>query len=433
MKNLMAYKNLSRVLVYSFLLVLSLAVAGFVILLRDAVPEVLPSYPPPSRFSWSVQSVDTMKYSRDRARESLNNPAFDQIIESQIGEIAESGANTVALGTPYDEEFLPVLKRWVDSARRHKLHIWFRGNFSGWEGWFEYPRISPEEHIAKTDAFIRNHPELFADGDLFSSCPECENGSWGDPRMVGNTEGYRRFLLQEYAVSQAAFLALGKSVDTRYFSMNADVARLVMDQTTTRALGGRVTIDHYVNDPARLVSDIDEIARESGGEVMLGEFGAPIPDIHGSMTSEQQAQWLALAMTGLSKSKALRGVNYWTNTGSSTALWDDGQARPGSRVLKTFFQPISVSGFVLDELGRPVNGASIRAGNNLASTDQYGHFVLRLYNNKPFLLNVSAPGFHPYSIKVQPPTNSLSVVLKPDRPSMRFRLTLFLQKKFLKV
>src|SRR3989339_935814 len=66
---------------------------------------------------WEFQSIDTMKYSRDLAREKLNNQEFDQVINQQVANIASAGASHVGIATPYDEEFFPFLKRWVDAAR----------------------------------------------------------------------------------------------------------------------------------------------------------------------------------------------------------------------------------------------------------------------------------------------------------------------------
>jgi len=70
---------------------------------------------------WQIQSVDTMKYSRDIAREKLDDPTFDSIIDRQVKDIAATGATHVAVGTPYDEEFVPFLTRWVNAARKYKL------------------------------------------------------------------------------------------------------------------------------------------------------------------------------------------------------------------------------------------------------------------------------------------------------------------------
>ena len=140
--------------------------------------------------TWEIKSIDTMKYSRDAAGAKLNDPTFDQTIEIQIKNIADLGATHVALGTPYDEKFIPYLSRWVAAARRNNLKVWFRGNFSGWEGWFEYPKISRDQHLAMTENFILSHPDLFRDGDIFSPCPECENGGPGDPRHNGDVTGF---------------------------------------------------------------------------------------------------------------------------------------------------------------------------------------------------------------------------------------------------
>src|SRR5258708_6337361 len=91
---------------------------------------------------WPVQSIDTMKYSRDTAGQMLTKPEFDATINSQVSEIAQTGATHIAIATPYDEMFIPFLKRWVKSARAHGLKVWFRGNFSGWEGWYNFPKIT---------------------------------------------------------------------------------------------------------------------------------------------------------------------------------------------------------------------------------------------------------------------------------------------------
>ena len=99
---------------------------------------------------WSVRSIDTMKYSRDLSRQKLQDPRFDSVIDSQVSAIANTGATHVAIDTPYDPEFLPLLKRWVAAARKYNLHVWFRGNFSGWEQWFGYSKIDRKTHLEKT-------------------------------------------------------------------------------------------------------------------------------------------------------------------------------------------------------------------------------------------------------------------------------------------
>lgn len=288
---------------------------------------------------WQIESIDTMKYSRDRARQGITDPLYAIEVDKQVGAIADAGANYVAIDTPYDDEFLPVLKMWVHASRAHGLHVWFRGNWSGWEGWFNYSPINEQTHIAKTKAFILDHPDLFQNGDIFTSCPECENGaklSIGDTQAVAS---YRSFLITEYTEDTAAFDQIGKKVKNGYFSMNLDAAKAIMDPETTQQLGGIVVIDHYVKTPDDLANGVSSIAAQSGGRVILGEFGAPIPDINGSMTADEQKQWLDQSLQLLSKISSLDGVNYWVNKGGSTALWhDDGSPKPAVAILSQFYQ-----------------------------------------------------------------------------------------------
>lgn len=304
-------------------------------------PKQVPPSPHIPRPVWEIRSIDTMKYSRDLAREKGNDPLFQELIDAQVSQIASTGATHVGVATPYDVEFIPVLTRWVEAARRYSLKVWFRGNLSGWEGWFDYPLMSKAAHTSGVVAFIESNPTLFENGDYFSSCPECENGHLGDPRHEWPVADYRQFLINEHRAVNAAFRQVGKNVGTNLHSMNYDVATLVMDEATTRELGGVVAIDHYVKDPLQLASDVETIAKKSGGRVFLGEFGAPIPDIHGQMTADEQAEWVNTALEDLESSKSLIGVNYWVGVGGSTAIWnDDSSAKPAVEILTKYYRKI---------------------------------------------------------------------------------------------
>ncbi|HSX10007.1 MAG TPA: hypothetical protein VLF93_07660 [Candidatus Saccharimonadales bacterium] len=293
---------------------------------------------PPAKH-WQIESIDTMKYSRDLAKQGLNNVTYASEVNKQVAEIAGTGANFIAIDTPYDDEFSPILKMWVKAARENNLHIWFRGNFAGWEGWFDYPRIDEATHMEKTKQFILDNKDMFQEGDIFTACPECENGlslNPGDPTQVAN---FRSFLITEYDMENQTFASIGKNVSTSYISMNADVARAVMDKQTTQELGGIVVIDHYVQTPQQLANDVRAIGEQSGGKVVLGEFGAPIPDIQGTMTDEQQTQWILTSLQLLSLDKNLIGVNYWVNVNGSTALWRaDDTPKPAVSVITSYFQ-----------------------------------------------------------------------------------------------
>lgn len=288
---------------------------------------------------WRIRSIDTMKFSRDLARIDKNNFSFDKTIDLQIKAIADTGANYVAIGTPYDVEFTPFLLRWVKTARKYGLHVWFRGNFSGWEGWFGYSEISRSEHQQMLKTFILENENLFEDGDIFTSCTECENGGPGDPRQTGDVSGHRQFLIDEYIIGKEAFNVIGKQVSTNYFPMNADVASIIMDSSTTEIFGGIITIDHYVASTQDFDNTIRDLVNSSGGRIVIGELGAPIIDVHGTMTEDEQAKWISDLLTILQKNPDIIGINYWTSFGGSTEIWKkDGSPTQAVNVITNFFK-----------------------------------------------------------------------------------------------
>ncbi len=324
-----------------------------------------------------IQSIDTMKFSRDAAGSKMSDPSYDSQIDTQVRNIAQAGATHIALGTPYDKEFVPFLKRWVNAARKYNLNVWFRGNFSGWEGWFGYDKnLDRSGHIKMTTDFILRHPDLFQDGDVFTACPECENGGPGDPRQTGDVTGFRNFLIDEYNAQQQALARIGKKVIFNYNSMNGDVARLVMDKPTTRALGGVVTIDHYVSTPDKLASDIATFAKDSGGKVVLGEFGAPIPDINGDLSPPQQSQWINDALEKVIATEQVIAINYWTNKGSSTALWnDDDTPRQVVSTVENYYSPTLLTGQILDDLGVKIPHVTIQS-KHLTAVSLDGNYTI---------------------------------------------------------
>jgi hypothetical protein len=331
--------SLTKAEIFFVIGLLFIGVAILTVVMENILPSIKIITYNPSPNHWQIESIDTMKNSRDLARQDLSDPGYVNDVQRQMSDIAAAGANYVAIDTPYDPEFLPVLQTWVHAARDHGLHIWFRGNFSGWEGWFNYPRIDEQQHLAMTKKFILNNPDLFQDGDIFSSCPECENGANLSTGDEGQVIAYREFLIQEYAVTKNAFAQIHKKVASNFFSMNADVARAVMNRQTTQALDGIVVIDHYVLSPEQLASDTAQISAQSGGSIVLGEFGAPIPNIQGNMTNAQQAQWIDQSMHLLSQDPTLIGVNYWVNLDGSTALWNtNGTAKPAVAVIKKYYE-----------------------------------------------------------------------------------------------
>jgi hypothetical protein len=322
----------------------------------------------------------------------------------------------VAIATPYDEQFIPFLKRWVEAARRHHLKVWFRGNWSAWEGWFGRERkMTFEEHTQKTVEFIKKHPELFENGDAFTGCPECENGAQGDPRMTGKVDEYRKFLISQHIESEKAFQEIGMTVNTSLMSMNKDVADLVMDEATAKGVGGFVTIDHYVGEAKRVARDVNQLAEKTKAKIVLGEFGAPIPDLNGEMTEDQQAEWIDEAMADLQKSPHLYGLSYWVNKGGSTAIWNDNNTpRKAVNIVTKYFQPMQLYGSLNDELGFKVSDVIIEANGKHYRTEN-GEYLIPLYGYQT--VKFIKDGYFMETIEVNAaPKGRKNIILKPQQP-----------------
>jgi hypothetical protein len=103
---------------------------------------------------------------------------------------------------------------------------------------------------------------------------------------------------------------------------------------------------------------------------VLGEFGVPILDINGNLSEEEQALWIREAMYALIQMPEVAGLNYWTNTGSSTGLWrEDGRAKEAVEELTSFYKAPVVRIMVKDEAGFKVRNARISLNGKVYSPD----------------------------------------------------------------
>lgn len=391
------------------------------------------STPDFSESAFEVKSIDTMKYSRDVAGQMLNNPAsFDALINKQVKLVADTGATHIAIGTPYDERFIPVLERWVASARAHGLSVWFRGNFSGWESWFGYNNIDRGTHKILLRSFLQKNADLFKTGDIFSPCPECENGGPGDPRMTGDKNGYNQFMIDEYRISKEIFGMQGKNIEV-YFSMNGDIAREIIDKPTAKALGGTILVDHYVRTPEKFVSDLMAMSRRLDAEIGVGEFGAPIPDLNGTMNETQQADYVARMFDLLySKSSGVSILNYWVLSGGSTTLLrEDGTTRKVYDVIKTYFNLPKVTGRISDPFGKSLEDVKISVTETdhsalSANGGTYSVFLAPKYRN----IVIEKEGYKTVSVDLPKEINGAfykDVILEPIEVTKWYKFKLFLK------
>ena len=386
---------------------------------------------------WKVTAIDTMKYSRDRAQDQDTFLKIPQYVK----EIAALHPTYIAIDTPYDEEFYPVLSAWVNEARRDHLHVWFRGNFSGWEGWFGYDKFTdPTVHHAMTKQFILAHSELFQNGDIFSPLPEPENGVLGDPRQNGKADEFNTFLQTSYANCTETFASIKKSVDCGYFSVNGDIAKQILTQETVSKTGNRVVIDHYIDTPQKMTDDIDFLhAKFPHAKIVLGEFGAPIPDITGDMNDQQQAEFVnKLLQVFVAKKAIIEGMNYWTFLGSTTALFtDSNEPKPVATTLAQYYKPLVVSGKVIDATEKGIEGVLLKDKNGqlLTTTDASGNYAFatlpNTVNQLTFVKNNYTRSTEQVSIATQN-QKVADVTLQASHMSLLERIKVFFIKIFKK-
>jgi hypothetical protein len=161
--------------------------------------------------------------------------------------------------------------------------------------------------------------------------------------------------------------------------MNYDVAKAIMDKRTTEALGGIVTIDHYIKSATQIAKDARAIAEQSGGKVFIGEFGAPLPDLHGNMTEEQQYEWVKSALYELAREPSVIGVNYWVNVGGSAQLWkSDGSATKAVSAITDAYTPRTIMGFARNQYRGPIANVEVATNHRKIMTDADGYFFLPL-------------------------------------------------------
>lgn len=353
---------------------------------------------------WEITSVDTMKFSRDISREPD--------ILTRIGKYVEKAASLksgyISVATPYDEEFYPVLATWVSEIRKNGKKVWFRGNWSGWEGWFDYPKfVDYAEHHRKTEAFIKAHKELFVDGDIFTPAPEAENGGFGDPR-TGEEKNlqYQAFLRDSFDACKRGSDAIGVAIRCGYFSMNGDVARENLTKELVSHMGGVVVIDHFVKSPEKLVQDIQMYHDKYDAKIVLGEVGGPIPDIHGEMDEFQQAEYMNAVFNSLVSVKDIvLGVNYWTVFGGSTRVFEnDLRERKVADTIRSFYAPTKLTGVVTNQFGARIADATVTlfGGNFTTSTDKTGTYTILESGNYQTLTITKGDSYVPYSIDFTP-------------------------------
>lgn len=379
---------------------------------------------------WQIRSVDTMKTSRDQTLYKQHDLTYDEHIDKEMSLIKATGANYVTVDSAYDEAYLPWLRRWVSSARSHGLKVWYRGNFSAWHGWFGPKDMTRSQHLEATRNFIINHPDLFQDGDSFTACPECESGGPGNPLVTGDIEGFRKFMIDEYRMTQQAFKQINKNVHLNWLSINPDVAKQVIDQPTLDAIDNLITLDYFIKDLHQLESGLDFFHNKfPNAQILIGEFGAPIPEINGQMTESQKETFVQEVFSLFSRRPEIIGVNYWISSAGATELFsaDLKKSSKAADVITRYFQPATIVGHITDSSDQPLSGITISTSLGNAVSDDQGNFRL-LIPAREVTININHSHYYNYTedfLTELGKTHPLTVSLTPRIPKAATTITPF--------
>jgi hypothetical protein len=248
--------------------------------------------------------------------------------------------------------------------------------------------------LTKATRLITTHPELFKDGDIFDACPECENGGfWPQPRKDAD---YNLFIQKKQDILHAAFLSIHRSINSHFPSIIGGRSKDVLNQATYDSLIDVTAIDHYVKDPQNYSDYIQYFWNNFHTRTVFSEVGAPIPDLHGNMTEDQQADFMQQVFSQMYKNREhVIGVNYWVyNNGTTGLASPTNQWRKVATVLANFFQSANLNGTVTNNIGEKLANASIQVNDlTTAKTDGNGAYGLPIPARTSYTLTFSASGY----------------------------------------
>lgn len=276
---------------------------------------------------FNIRSVDTQVVSKH-----WKNVSTDMVRE-QVTAIKTLGVNYVAIGTPYDQP--EDMHKWVSEIHAQGMHVWFRSHWLEWEGDNGAPaKMSPDEYLTKTAAFIEQNRELFQEGDSFTVAVEAEQAGVGPGKRFLNWEEYKKFLLLEVTTANDSFAKIGmdKKVYTNWLSMNGWVAQNVITPELAKQLG-LITIDHFspqsdtigtFDTPATIANtmsqDLDAMYLRLKVPLFLGEWGY---QINQESTEDHQAAVAEAVLSKLVVKQYLVGMNYWVHMGHYSRIFND--------------------------------------------------------------------------------------------------------------
>jgi hypothetical protein len=311
------------------------------------IPTSAPQVNQPNGQTWTIQSVSSMKETKDKIC-GQDDQAY---IEKWVDKAKELGANYVAVETPYDNpscgNSVEYTKKWIDVIRSRGLKVWHRHMFTAFEGIYGAQKTR-DDYLSKTAQYIKDHPNFFKAGDIFTPQPEPQNG--GIQGFTGCDQGvcqyasiadFNKWLRDAIDVSNQAFsqIGLGGQMKVGYYgfdgfvtwgSNNPDWHGILEDATVQKM--GNITIDHYPELIGQTMEQgLNELqAKYPNTPIVIGEWGsAGSGDVQNQVNNSM----------GAAKRPNIIGFNYWhLGMGGNEALINsDFTNRPQFKDVQDFY------------------------------------------------------------------------------------------------
>ncbi len=314
----------------------------------NLIPTLTPLPTVPTA-SWPIQSVSSMKETKDR----ICSQRDQTFINHWVSKAKELGANFVAVETPYDNpscgSSLDYTWNWINAIRSQGLQVWHRHMPLAFEGIYDTTK-QKSDFLGMIGDYIRNNREMFKEGDIFTPIPEPQNGGIAGVTycaaglcIFDSKEQFNQWLRDAMEITQNAFnqIGLGGKIKVGYFGFDGFVAwgsnnpdwHGILEDATIQKMGN-LTIDHYPELIGQTMEQgLNEVmAKYPGLPIIIGEWGSA-----GSTDVEEQVR----NSMGACKRKGVAGFNYWhLGMGGNEALInEDFSNRPQFDDVQSFFKP----------------------------------------------------------------------------------------------
>jgi hypothetical protein len=301
----------------------------------------------PSGKTWEIQSVDSMKETKDRIR----NPRSNDFIERWMDAAKELGANYVAIDTPMENptngNSFEYTNNWLIRARQRDLNIFHRHPSLSFEGIYDVKKDPTKDYSDVAANYIKQNPNFFRSGDLFS-LPEPQNGgisglNCNQDCIFQSRSEFNEFLQNFVKKCQAAFSEIGlkDQVQVGFFGFDGFVTagldnpdwlgKTALDSQTMAAMNNNLAVDHYPKKAENMTADIKTIKSAwPNAKLFFSEIGA------GNGESPEQMRTI---FSAIRDSDAL-GINYWhLGMGGQEALInEDFSKRPNFYEVQAWFK-----------------------------------------------------------------------------------------------